>query len=365
MSDIVWILERTGEAKFPYRLSIKKGEDVLLQLRVQDKWPGARGHIFCMREELRQWPDVIEEIERVPVVSLNRYGKRLAVVLDRATNKRCDFLFLTKRYKTQEGEYEQIFWRTQQGLKQRRPKVILTANGNPSLHIIIDINEKYPWNFHGCTVERQSLPAGDYALIDGGRIVSVVERKSFENMLHDFMQMHTIHQKIGEIEAYKHSAIVIEANYSDFLNPKKQTYYPVAFLAKAIAEIYAMHPRVNIVFAGNRKLANEWVLRYFSSIQSHEQDVPHFKVAEVMAEYGQPKEINGGIYFDIKKRIIDETPQEFNIAMIKELFPDVALSTIKRVLMNLRKQGALACNGRGKNSKWIWVTRPNEGMHQA
>ncbi|MGC8900817.1 MAG: hypothetical protein ACP5OF_05100 [bacterium] len=48
---------------------------------------------------------LIEEVERVPVVSLNRYGKRLAVVLDRAINKRCDFLFLTKRYKTQEGEY--------------------------------------------------------------------------------------------------------------------------------------------------------------------------------------------------------------------------------------------------------------------
>ncbi len=363
MSDTVWLLERTGEVKFPYRLSIKRGEDVLLQLRVQDKWPGARGHIFCMREELRQWPEVIEEVERVPVVSLNRYGKRLAVVLDRATNKRCDFLFLTKRYKTQDGEYEQVFWRTQQGLKQRRPKVILTAGGNPSLDVIIDINEKYPWNFHGCTVERKALPAGDYALIDDQGILAVVERKSFDNMLQNFMQIHNLHHKIGEIEAYKHGAIVVEANYSDFLNPKKQKYYPVAFLAKAIAELSAMHPKVNMVFAGNRKLANEWVLRYFSSIQSHKQDVPHFKVAEVMAEYGQPQETKGGIYFDIKNKVINETPQEFHITEIKDLFPDVDISTIRRVLVDLRKQGALVCTGRGTSSKWIWIKRDNGEKH--
>ena len=360
MSDTLWILEKTTEAKFPYRLSIKKGEEILLQLRVQDKWPGASGHIFCMREELRQWSDVIEEVERVPVVSLNRYGKRLAVVLDRPKNKRCDFLFLTKRYKTRDGEYEQIFWRTQQGLKQRKPKVILTANGNPSLHIIVDINEKYPWKFHGCTVERRALPAGDYALVDDSGIIAIVERKSFENMLHDFMQMHTLHQKIGEIEAYKHSAIVVEANYSDFLNPEKQNYYPITFLGKAIAEIYAMHPRVNMVFAGNRKLANEWALRYFSSIESHEQDIPHFKVAEVMAEYGQPREAKGGVYFDIKKRIINETTQEFNIDLIKGIFPYVELSIIRRILVDLTKHGSLTCIGRGKNRKWIWVNRPGE-----
>ncbi len=196
--------------------------------------------------------------------------------------------------------------------------------------------------------------------MDDEGIVAIVERKSFDNMLQDFIKLHSIHQKIGELEAYRHSAVVVEANYSDFLNPKKQKYYPAAFLAKAIAEMYAMHPRINIVFAGSRKLANEWVLRYFSSLQSHEQDVPHNKVAEVMAAYGQPPEAKGGIYYDIKKRVIRESPQEFPITALKELFPDVALATIRKVLVDLRKDGDLACRGRGKSSTWVWLKRSVE-----
>ncbi len=55
---------------------------------------GTGGQVFCMREDRRDWPKPVEEIERVPVLSIKRFGKRLAVSLDRTRNKRCDFLFL-------------------------------------------------------------------------------------------------------------------------------------------------------------------------------------------------------------------------------------------------------------------------------
>mgnify|MGYP006961676862 FL=1 len=105
-------MEATGHPKFPFRIRIIRGDEILLCLRVQDRWPGTRGHIFCLREDPQTQASLYpaEEIEKVPVISMKRYGKRLAIVLDRAINKRCEFLFLKKKYKQKEGEYEQIEW---------------------------------------------------------------------------------------------------------------------------------------------------------------------------------------------------------------------------------------------------------------
>ena len=81
--NTVYILESVNNEKFPYRLTIMKGDDVLLALRVQDRWPGQKGNVFCIREEDSGWEPPVNEIEKVPVISLKRFGKRLAVVLDR------------------------------------------------------------------------------------------------------------------------------------------------------------------------------------------------------------------------------------------------------------------------------------------
>ena len=158
----LFILEQVDNRKFPYRLTIQQGQKLLLALRVQEKWPGQRGNIFCLREDSQDGDDDLEppeqEIERVPVISLRRYGRRLALVLDRPKNKRCDFLFLTKRYKNREGEYEQIFWRTQQALRQNRPRVKLSTYRSGDLSIVIDSTERYipggfrtaPWKGNSC-----------------------------------------------------------------------------------------------------------------------------------------------------------------------------------------------------------------------
>jgi len=58
---------------------------------------------------------------------MKRYGKRLAIVLDRAINKRCEFLFLKKKYKQKEGEYEQIEW----GRASRFPLLSIRKRNDP------------------------------------------------------------------------------------------------------------------------------------------------------------------------------------------------------------------------------------------
>jgi ERCC4-type nuclease len=352
MANTFWILESIDDKKFPYLLTLKKDGNILLRLRVQDRWPGQKGNIFCIREEDNTWYQPIEELERVPVTSLKRFGKRLAVVLDRPKNKRCDFLFLKKRYKTKEGEYEQIFWRTEQALRERRPKIKLTTYTQSNLLITIDINERYPWHFPDSNVKKERLPIGDYALKDSNGIVAVVERKTFENILTEFGRMAAFHQRLSELEAYRHAALVIEANYSDFLNPQKVRFYTSSFTAKAIAELYALHPDLTIVFAGNRKLAREWTCRFFTAINAHEEDVPHPKVSEVINRYGITPETRGGSYYDIKKKIVEDFPFEFTFSMIKDTFPHIPEATIRKVLRDMKKEGIITVHGKGEKSCW-------------
>jgi len=352
MADPIWILESIDDNKFPYLLTIRQDGRALLRLRVQEKWPGQKGHVFCVREEDDGLRWTTEEVERVPVISMNRYGKRLAIILDRPRNKRCDFLFLTKQYKTREGEYEQIFWRTERGLKERKPRVKLSTYTKSELSIVIDSAERYPWRFPNSEVTREQLPVGDYALKEGNRLVAVVERKTMDNLLAEFGRMHVFHQQLSELEAYRHTALVIEANYSDFLNPGKMKFYPPAFTAKAIAELHAFHPNLSIVFAGNRKLAREWTFQFFISTTAHREDTPHHKISEVVTRYGKTPETTGGSYYEIRESIEIEFPQEFTIAMLRESFPDIPGATLRRVLRDMKKEGIIEPRGRGKNSYW-------------
>lgn len=352
MEKTYWVLEATGHSKFPYRIRIIKGDENLLCLLVQDRWPGTRGHIFCLREDPRGNLYPAREVERVPVVSLKRYGKRLAITLDRAVNKRCEFLFLKKHYKQKEGEYEQIFWRTRSNLIQRKMKARLTTSGSFELHIVIDKSERYPWNFPGCLVARKPLPVGDYALVTPDGIRALVERKTFENLLAEFGRLPLLHQALGELEAYKYSALVIEANYADFLDPKKLRFYSPSFASRVLAEIQALHPDLIVVFAGSRKLAQEWVLRFFSAVTSHEQNRLPAGVNEALFRYELPVDFKGGCHYEIREKIIKELPPEFGPDDLSQYFPEIDRKVLRRVLVDLRKEGRLEASGKGRARRW-------------
>lgn len=160
----VWRVEETNSDKFPYRISIVDHGNPILSLLTQDKWPGTSGNIFCIRSSEK--PDILSGniVEEVPVVFVKRIGKRLSIMLDRALKKRCEFLFLRKKYKTKDGDYEQIFFRTQQGINQHRTRGNLTLQSrDTNLEVVIDSNERYPWKFGDHTISRKNLTVGDYA----------------------------------------------------------------------------------------------------------------------------------------------------------------------------------------------------------
>jgi hypothetical protein len=269
------VLERCSDPKFAYRLRIYRGEWVepVLSFLVHDRWPGANQHIFCLREQRATVPlEIGDEVERVPVVAIQRYGKRMTVILDRARQKRCDFQIVEKAYKDPEPDgpttYEQIFWFTQTSMQQRRPRgVRLHSSSAPAdARVRIASDERYPWSFGGLTTERGPLPAGDYALLDGEQIVAVVERKTFEGLLGDFSQMDVLRQRLLELVAFEQHALVIEARYEDLLSPEKVHHWSAAFCARAIADLYARFPRLRVVFCSNRKMAAEWTRHYFAAV---------------------------------------------------------------------------------------------------
>ena len=271
MAKGTWILERTQNDRFPYRLQIIRGDKPWLVLRTQDRWPAAGRHIFCLREEEPPEPEeVLEELERVDIVAFNERGKRISVVLDRKRYKRCDFLFLKKSYKSRPGEsYEQIFWLTQRSIEQHRPAFkLVSRQGSVEMVVRLHSNEKYPWRFPGAVTERGTIAAGDYALIDGDKMLAVVERKTLDNLLADFGMMPVLHQRLAELAAHDNHALVIEAAYADFLNPRKVHHYTRSFCARAIAELYALHPSLRIIFCANRKVANEWTRHFFEAIRN-------------------------------------------------------------------------------------------------
>ena len=269
MPQGIWILEQCANERFPYRLQILKEGEPWLVLRTQDRWPAAGKNIFCLREEEPPGPgEVLREIERLPVLAFHERGRRVSVVLDRKRYKRCDFLFLSKPYKQRPGEkYEQIFWLTQRSIEQHRPSAKLIRRPAPrGMTIRIASNERYPWRFSGAQIERGSLPIGDYALVDGSDIVAIVERKTLDNLLADFGTMPVLHQRLAELATYEHHALVVEALYADFFNPRKVHHYTPSFCAQAIGQLHALHPRLRIVFCANRKMANEWARHYFSAV---------------------------------------------------------------------------------------------------
>ena len=52
-----------------------------------------------------------------------------------------------------------------------------------------------------------------------------------------------------------------------------------------MAEIAALHPHLPIAFAGNRKLANHWTLRWFTAVASEAASAKPAWVAETVQRY--------------------------------------------------------------------------------
>lgn len=348
-----WIVERTTNRRFPYRVSIEQNGRLLVAVRAQSSWPGPGQQVFCLRELELDAAEPLEPVERVPVAHLTRVGRKLAVVLDRPTRKRCELLAVRKPYRDPaRGTHEQIFFRTESGIRAHRSRTRAEIRtGDVAISVAVDSAEKYPWRFPGATVERRKLRSGDYTLTDDGRVVAVVERKTFDNLLADLGAVQALHHQLADLASHERAALVVEAQFGDFLDPGRlRGRWPAAFVEKVLVELTAMHPKLPIVFAGNRKLANRWTHQFFLAVASQAEDPQISLVREVGGRYElEPR--TEGLDGEISAAVLAEQ-EPFELAALARRFPHVPQTRVRRVLNELRRQGRATCTGRGRAARW-------------
>jgi hypothetical protein len=350
-----WIVERTAHRRFPFRITIREGGRAILAVRAQSVWPGPGQQIFCLREPTVDPTEPLEPVERVLVAHLGRVGRKLTVALDRPGRKRCEFLTVVKPGPDGRPR-EQIFFRTESGIRAHRSRTRMELLPRTAeLVVVVDPTERYPWRFPGATVRRRKLPVGDYALLDGERLVATVERKTFDNLLVEVGTLQAFHHHLGQLTSRPCAALVIEAQYADFLDEKRlKGRWPAAHLARVLAEIAALHPTLPVVFAGNRKLANAWCHRFFAACAARGESPQLDLVREALAGYEADPEQS--LDERIRRAALEEFAESFAAAELTSRFPEASAERVRRLLRQLRAEKLLESTGRGRGTRWTPAT---------
>jgi ERCC4-type nuclease len=351
--NTIWRVERTLHRRFPFRISIEQDGRRVIAVRASAAWPGPGENIFCLREREFDPGEPLEVVEEAPVSSLGRVGRKLTVVLDRPMRKRCEFLVVEKMGR--EGRaYEQVFFRTESGIRAHRSRTRVELRSVPTqISVVIDSGERYPWRFPGATVSRRKLPVGDYGLMLNDELAAVVERKSFDNILSDIGALQALHHQLADLGSVPVSAFVIEAEYRDFQDASRLAgRWPAVHLSRVLGELSALHPRLPIIFAGNRKAANAWTHQFFLSLASRREAPSPQLVLETMARY-DASERPESLDERIRRVALTGIESPFSIASLCTHLAGVDKGRVRRVVDQLRREGLVTREGHGRGARWV------------
>ena len=254
-------------SRLPYlvRLPLQDGD---LVLATRGRFPADRD-LFCY--QLQEWPQGAEELEVLPVVRIARRGKSVELVLDRPRLRRSLFVWTQSRGRTL------IFWRSQRSMHSTRPGVRIPGARalDRGLVIAVDARERYGWKFEGKAValERRQLPAGDYGLIEGGRLMAVVERKSLPD-LSQSLQDGSLQLTLAELAAVPHAALVVEGRLSELLRLAQERRVRDGWLLSIVASLQVQQPSVSWMFCEHRKIAEDFAFRFLSAAWRRQHELP-------------------------------------------------------------------------------------------
>lgn len=253
------------DSTLPYLLRLPLGSDGVV-LKARETWPRTT-KVYCHRA--RGWPTDAEVVERVRVRSCTPRGAAIDLVLDRGRENRSQFVLTRARGR------EVIFWQSARTTKQARPNVGLPtgrASGLTALQILVDSHERYAYTFNHqqATTQRRALPAGDYGVDVGGRLVAAVERKSLADLV-TTLTTGRLKYALAELAALPRAAVVIEDRYSavfklDRVRPR--------VVADGLAECQVRWPNVPLVFCETRALAQEWTYRFLAAAATLSAEEP-------------------------------------------------------------------------------------------
>jgi hypothetical protein len=245
------------DSKLPYlmRLPLAGG----MVFRTSGTWPRTKA-LYCYPVSADEWPGDPDIVERVRLRSCVRRGAAIDLILDRSRENRSQLVFTTARGR------DAVFWQSPRTRKQARPNVrtpTARAAGIADLQIVVDSHEQYPYRFadQQATVLRHALPCGDYGLVEGGRLVASVERKSLADLVTS-LTSGKLRYALAELAALPRAAVVVEDRYSAIF--KLDRIRP-ALVADGLAELQVRWPNVPIIFAETRQLAEEWTYRFLAA----------------------------------------------------------------------------------------------------
>lgn len=255
------------DSRLPYllRLPIDGG----LVLKARETWPTA-ARVFCQQVD-EPWPNDAEVVDDLTVRSCRRRGIAIDLVLDRGRMNRSQFIFTRLK-----GGRPAIFWQTAKAAKGARPGVRVPSRrawGHADLTIAADTRERYGYRFASqqATVEKRSLRAGDYAVLDAvGDPLAVVERKSVANLVADLVDGGMAFQ-LAELAEVPRACVVVEGRYAELLEVE---HTQPGWVLDLVARLQVRYPNVPIVFTGSRKLAEEYTFRFLGAARTELEDEP-------------------------------------------------------------------------------------------
>lgn len=214
--------------------------------------------MFCHREA--HGPEEPYIVEQVPVRVCRRRGVTIDLMLERAREPLAVRLYHHARRAG--GELPAVAAHDGQGTSRIRVPT-RRASRLDELHILIDTRERYPYRFpkKEATIERQTLPAGDYGVRVADELVAVVERKSLQDLTSNLVSGSLTYALAG-LATVERAALVVEDRYAAIF---KLDFVPPGFAADLLAAVQVPYPKVPIIFCDTRPLAEEWVHRFLGA----------------------------------------------------------------------------------------------------
>ena len=249
------------ESRLPFLVRVPlAGGDVLF--RTAGTWPREKA-LFAHPVPLAEWPAEPVIVEQVRLRSCHRRGAAIDVIADRSRYSRSQLVF------TQARGRDVVFWQSPRTRKQARPNVstpTARAQGIDNLQIVVDSHEQYPYRFAGQQVAtlKRALPCGDYGIVDDGRLIASVERKSLADLVAG-LTGGKLRYQVADLAALPRAAVVVEDRYSQLF--KLDRVRP-AVVADGLAELQVRWPNVAVLFCETRQLAEEWTYRFLAAAQA-------------------------------------------------------------------------------------------------
>jgi len=225
-------------------------------LKARETWPRS-SRVYCHAVEGVDLA-ALEIIEQIRVVSCERRGPVLDLILDRMQNRRAQFVF------TQARGRPMIFWQTAKSAANARPGLRVPQRPARVVErIAIDTRERYGYGFkgHDVPLERVALRAGDYAAFIGEEAIAIVERKAMDDFCRSLVDG-TLGFAMGELARLGTTAVVVEGTYTQLL---RRGFVDGAWLGELMVRLQVRYPGVPIVFVETRALGERWTFAFFAA----------------------------------------------------------------------------------------------------